>query len=171
MERRSVEAIFDALNRGGARYLVVGGLAVVAHGYVRLTADIDLVLDPDPGSLGRAIAALEALGYRPRAPVEFAQFADPAKRREWARDKGLTVFSVFSPGHRATEVDLFLESPFDFDRAYARGVRFQVADGVEGTFVGLDDLIAMKRAAARPQDLEDVASLRSLGDAKERPDG
>jgi hypothetical protein len=167
MERRSVEAIFGALNGSGARYLVAGGLAVVAHGYVRLTADIDIVLDPDPGALRRAIDALSSLGYRPRAPVEFAEFAEPEKRRQWARDKGLTVFSVFSPRHRATEVDLFLESPFDFDRAYARASRFPVADGIEGTFVGLDDLMAMKRAAARPQDLEDVESLRSLRDSKE----
>jgi len=171
MERRSVEAIFGALNGCGARYLVVGGLAVVAHGYVRLTADIDLVLDPDPDSLRRSIAALEALGYRPRAPVEFAEFADPAKRRQWARDKGLTVFSVFSPGHRATEIDLFLEVPFDFERAYTRAARFHLADGVEGTFVGLADLIEMKRAGARPQDLEDVESLRSLREAEERPNG
>ena len=171
MERRSVEAIFEALNGSGARYLVVGGLAVVAHGYVRLTADIDIVLDPDPAALRRAITALEALGYRPRAPVPFAEFTDPAKRRQWAKEKGLTVFSVFSPGHRATEVDLFLETPFDFDRAYARSARFQLADGVDGTFVGLEDLIEMKRAAARPQDLEDVESLRSLRDSQERPDG
>jgi hypothetical protein len=170
MERRSVEAMFEALNGCGARYLVVGGLAVVAHGYVRLTADIDLVLDPDPAALRRAIAALAALGYRPRAPVEFAEFADPVKRRLWAREKGLTVFSVFSPGHRATEVDLFLETPFDFERAYTRGARFQLADGVEGTFVGLEDLIEMKRAAARPQDLEDVESLRSLRDSKGEAD-
>jgi predicted nucleotidyltransferase len=166
MERRSVEAVFEALNGSGARYLVVGGLAVVAHGYVRLTADIDLVLDPDPSSLRRAIQALAALGYRPRAPVDFAEFADAEKRRSWARDKGLTVFSVFSPGHRATEIDLFVEAPFDFERAYARAVRFQLADDVEGTFVALDDLIEMKRKAARPQDLEDVESLRSLRDPK-----
>jgi hypothetical protein len=164
MERRSVEAVVGALNGSGARYLVVGGLAVVAHGYVRLTADIDIVLDPGPEALGRAIAALTALGYRPRAPVEFAEFADADKRRQWTREKGLTVFSVFSPGHRATEIDLFVETPFDFDRAYARAVRFQVADGVEATFVGLEDLIEMKRRAARPQDLEDVESLRSLRD-------
>lgn len=171
MERRSVEAIFEALNGSGARYLVVGGLAVVAHGFVRLTADIDVVIDPEPGALRRAIAALSALGYRPRAPVEFAEFADPGKRREWARDKGLTVFSVFSAGHRATEIDLFVEAPFDFDRAYARAVRFQVADGIEGTFVSLEDLIEMKRRAARPQDLEDVESLQSLRDSKGGRDG
>src|SRR6059036_2128896 len=114
MERRSVEAVISALNRAGVRYLVAGGLAVVAHGFVRFTADVDLVLDPEPGALRRAIDVLATLGYRPRAPVEFAEFADPGKRQAWAREKGLTVFSVFSPGHRATEVDLFLEVPFDF---------------------------------------------------------
>ena len=170
MERRSVEAVFGALNGSGARYLVVGGLAVVAHGYVRLTADIDIVLDPAPEALKRAIAALSALGYRPRAPVEFAEFADPAKRRQWAKEKGLAVFSVFSPGHRATELDLFVETPFDFERAYARAARFPVADGIEGTFVGLDDLIEMKRRVARPQDLDDVEGLESLRDTREDGD-
>ncbi len=38
------EPIFDALNEGGVRYVVVGGFAVVLHGHVRLTVDLDLVL-------------------------------------------------------------------------------------------------------------------------------
>ena len=53
MERRSVEAIVEGLNRAQVRYLIVGGLAVVAHGFVRFTADIDLVLDPDPAATAR----------------------------------------------------------------------------------------------------------------------
>jgi hypothetical protein len=161
MERRSIETIVDTLNRAQVRYLVVGGLAVVAHGFVRFTADIDLVLDPDPAAMRRAIEALSGLGYRPRAPVPFAEFADPEKRRTWMRDKQLTVFSVFSSQHPATEIDLFMEAPFDFDRAYADADHFQVANGVEATFVGLADLIAMKRKAGRPQDLQDVAELES----------
>ena len=162
MERRSVEAIVRALNEAEARYLVVGGLAVVAHGFVRFTADIDLVLDPEPAALKRAVHALAGLGYRPRAPVELAEFADPKNRRQWAEEKGLTVFSLFSDRHQATEVDLFLESPFDFDRAYARAERFDVAAGVQGTFVGIRDLIEIKRKAGRPQDLQDIESLESL---------
>src|SRR5262245_43586269 len=101
MERRSVETVVGSLNRANVRYLVVGGLAVVAHGFVRFTADIDLVLDPDPAALRRAIVALVGLGYRPRAPVPFEDYADPAKRTSWMRDKGLTVFSVFSDQHPA----------------------------------------------------------------------
>jgi len=46
--KRSVEAIVDALNAAGVRYLIAGGLAVVAHGYVRFTADVDLILDLEP---------------------------------------------------------------------------------------------------------------------------
>ena len=161
MERRSIETIVGSLNQAGVRYLVVGGLAVVAHGFVRFTADIDLVLDPTPAAMRRAIEALSTLGYRPRAPVPFEEFADPDHRRAWARDKSLMVFSVFSSQHPATEIDLFVETPFDFERAYASADRFEVASGIEATFVGREDLIAMKRKAGRPQDLKDVAELES----------
>jgi len=162
LERRSVESVVRALNEAQVRFLVVGGLAVIAHGFVRFTADIDLVLDPDPAALGRAIAALSDLGYRPRAPVPFAQFADPHARAAWVKDKGLAVFSVFSPDHAATEIDLFVEPPFDFGAVYARARRFEVGPGAVATFVGLADLIEMKRRVGRPQDLQDVAGLESL---------
>jgi hypothetical protein len=151
-----------ALDRAGSRYLIVGGLAVVAHGHVRFTADLDLVLDPDPASLRRAVEALEGLGYRPRAPVPFAEFADARERERWSREKGLTVFSAASPQHASTELDLFLEPPFEFDAAHARARRLEVAPGVEAVFVGLADLIQMKRRAGRPQDLVDVEALRAL---------
>jgi hypothetical protein len=114
MERRSIETIVGSLNKADVRYLVVGGLAVVAHGFVRFTADIDLVLDPDPAAMRRAVAALAALGYRPRAPVAFEEFADPAKRSTWARDKGLMVFSVFSDQHR--DRDRPVRRDADFER-------------------------------------------------------
>jgi hypothetical protein len=162
MERRSLESIVQALDSAGVRYLVAGGLAVVAHGYVRFTADVDLVLDPDPVALRNAVAALHGLGYRPRAPVAFEEFADAGKRRAWARDKGMTVFSASSPEHPATEVDLFLEPPVPFEDAYARAARLEIAPALVATFVGLEDLLAMKRAAARPQDLQDVAALEAI---------
>ena len=120
MERRSVDAIVAALNAANVRYLVAGGLAVVAHGYVRFTADIDLIVDFEPANVARAVTALEGLGYRPRAPVPFGEFVDAQKRAEWVRDKNLTVFSLYSPQHALTEVDLFIEPPLDFDTAYRR---------------------------------------------------
>ena len=72
------------------------------------------------------------------------------------------VFSATSPDHPTTEIDLFLEPPFEFEDAYARALRLDVTPGVEATFVAASDLIAMKQAAGRPQDLQDVAGLTSL---------
>ena len=167
MERKSVETVFRILNEAGVHYLVVGGLAVVAHGYVRLTADVDLVLDMETENLERAVSALSALRYRPRAPVPFADFTNPERRREWTRDKGLRVFSLHSPDHPATEIDLFVESPFDFASARARGVQMEIAPGLPATFVGLDDLLAMKREAGRPVDRLDVEQLTRLHPPKD----
>ena len=162
MERASVAAIVEALNRAGARYLLVGGLAVAAHGVLRFTADVDLVLDPDPAASGRAIAALKRLGYRPRAPVAFEEFADSSARERWSREKGMTVFSVWSSEHPATEIDLFLEAPFDFDRCHASARKFEVEPGLEATFVGRSELIDMKRKAGRPHDIQDASDLERL---------
>lgn len=170
MERRSITAIAAALAEAHVRYLVVGGVAVVAHGVARFTADLDVVLDPDPASVTRAIEAFSRLGYGPRAPVDFASFADPACRSRWAQEKNLTVFSIFSPAHKATEVDLFLESPFDFDAAHARAWQGEAAPGVPLWFVAKVDLIALKRQAGRPQDLLDIGQLEATPDIREAPD-
>ena len=76
MRKQSVEAIVRSLNAGDVRFLIAGGLAVAAHGYLRFTADVDLVLDFDDDNVRRAVVALAALGYRPRAPVPIDEFAD-----------------------------------------------------------------------------------------------
>lgn len=162
MERHSVEAIVEALNAANVRYLVAGGLAVVAHGYVRFTADVDLIVDLEPANVTRAVTALERLGYRPRAPVAFVEFADPQKRALWVRDKNLTVFSLYSPQHALTEIDLFVEPPLEFETAYPRAIRKEVAPGVVATFIGLQDLRRLKQRAGRPQDLLDLEKLKSL---------
>lgn len=153
MQRRSVQLLCRTFHDRGVRYLVAGGLAVVAHGYVRFTADVDLVLDLDPHNLRAALDVLRTLGYRPRAPVELDEFLDPGTRAAWVRDKGMTVFSLYSPQHPATEVDLFVEEPVDFPAAYARRVTQEIEIGTPVTFVGLDDLFEMKRRAGRAQDL------------------
>lgn len=167
MQKRSVEEIVKALNDASVRYLIAGGLAVVAHGHLRFTADVDLILDLDDDNARRALSALSGLGYRPRAPVGINDFADPKIRSRWIREKGLTVFSLHSPQHSATEIDLFVESPLDFDRAYRAALRLEVAASVSATFLGFEDLIALKKETGRPQDLADVERLQAVKRASE----
>lgn len=51
MRLMSFEAIADALEKAGVRYLVAGGLAVNAHGYLRFTKDVDLVIQLEAENL------------------------------------------------------------------------------------------------------------------------
>lgn len=170
-----IEEVLEALNQAQVRYLVVGGVAVVLHGYLRTTADLDLVLQLDRGNILRAMEALGTLGYRPRAPVPPESFADEEVRKQWLREKDLTVFSMWSAARPALEIDLFVEEPFDFGEAYARALRVPL-ERVEITLVSLDDLLTMKRRAGRPLDHQDVEALESLRsqagqDGEKRGDG
>ena len=65
-----VELTLSALDAAQVRYLVVGGVAVVLHGHLRVTAELDLVVQLDEGNVRRALAALAGLDFRPRAPVD-----------------------------------------------------------------------------------------------------
>jgi len=165
----SLETIFGALERASARYLVVGGVAVVLHGHPRFTADLDLVLALDADNVRAVLGALEPLGYVPRVPVPAEDLADPVRRAEWARNKGMTVFTLTSPLHPATEVDLFVEEPFPFDEAHARALQVDLGD-VRVWVASLADLIAMKRRAGRTHDLEDVRNLEAIARAIEDGD-
>jgi len=162
MQKDSVEAVLRALNESGVRCLIAGGLAVVAHGFLRFTADVDVILDMEPENLRRAMAAFKGLGYRPRAPVPIEDFADPRKRASWIAEKGLKVFSLQSDRHPATEIDIFVECPVDFAAAFGAAHRERLSDGgVEATFLDYGRLVELKRAAGRPKDLDDIAQLRA----------
>jgi hypothetical protein len=161
MSSHPIEQVLAALNSENVRYLVVGGVAVVLYGHLRTTADLDLVVALAPENARRAIAALERLGFRPRAPVPARDFADPEKRARWIAEKGLIVFSLWSERVKGIEVDLFVKEPYSFEEAYARAVHVAL-DTTTATVASLDDLIALKRAAGRPLDLADVDALRAI---------
>jgi hypothetical protein len=119
----AIEQVLAALEDAKVRYLVFGGVAVVLHGHLRTTADLDLVVERAPENARRAIAALATLGLRPRAPVPAEQFADARAREAWIEEKDLTVFSLWSDRLPGLEVDLFVKEPFPFEEVDARAVR------------------------------------------------
>ena len=160
MKLASLEAIVKALNDGSVRYLVAGGLAVSAHGYVRATQDVDLVIALDPNNIQRAFEMLAKLGYRPLVPITAEQFADAELRHQWIRDKGMRVLNFFSDRHRETNVDVFVAEPFDFESEYANAMQGELAPDRSVRFVSLPALIAMKEKANRPRDRDDIQHLR-----------
>jgi hypothetical protein len=162
MKLASLEAIMRVLNEAQARYLIVGGLAVAAHGYGRVTFDLDLVIQLQPDNVQRAMYALESLGYRPIAPVPAQDFAEPATRATWIRDKGMVVFQLHSDRHLETRIDLFVAEPFNFDYEYDHALVGEILPGLHARFVRIETLIRMKEATGREKDREDVRQLRSL---------
>lgn len=166
-----VRQIAEALSRADVRYVVAGGLAVIAHGYLRLTMDVDLVIDLEQGNLLRALDALEKIGYMPRLPVTGEQFADAAIREGWIRDKNMLVFPLWKPSDaNSMVIDIFVQHPFDFAEEYAAAKWMGIEGGLNIPFVGLECLLSMKREAARPKDLVDIEYLEKARDEKTASD-
>jgi hypothetical protein len=160
------EPIFRALDDAGVRFVTVGGVAVVLHGHPRLTADLDLAVDLAPEPAGAAVAALEGLGLRPRAPVDATGFADPEVRQRWVTEKGMTVFSMWDPHDPTRAVDLFVDEPIAFEELWERAVLVPL-ESLSVRIASIPDLIDLKRGADRPLDRADIAALESILRAEE----
>jgi predicted nucleotidyltransferase len=162
MKLSSFEELVRTLNAASVPFIVVGGLAVNAHGYGRQTADVDLVIRLDASTIDNAFRALGSMGYRPRVPVTAADLSDATRRAQLTAEKGMTVIGFHSDMHRETPVDIFASEPFNFAAEYDRALVEEVAPGIPVRIVRLDTLLRLKRMAGRPQDLADIAELSLL---------
>jgi hypothetical protein len=98
----------------------------------------------------------------PRLPVPAEQFADPDIRRHWVEQRNLLVFSLFDPANPLREVDLLAVEPLPFDELFAAADLVDVG-GTPVRVASRAHLIAMKLAAGRRRDLDDVEELREGG--------
>lgn len=146
--------IIHSLVEHGVRFLLAGGMAVQAHGYVRITLDVDIVPSPDQANMARLAAALKEMDAAAvddrgnRLPLDLSHPESLALRNYFlvTRHGALDLFNGSRPDLKRFRSldDASLEITFE-------GLRVRV--------IGKDDLIAMKREAGRPKDLEDIAAL------------
>ena len=162
MKLVTLEKIFTALNAAGVRYLVAGGMAVNAHGYLRYTKDVDFVIQLTADNIGRTFTALSTLGYRPNIPVTSTQFTDTAQRNDWIQNKGMKVLQFWSDAHKETPIDIFVTEPFPFDNEYLNALIKPLYASIEVRFVSIPTLIQMKQIANREQDRVDIEHLRMM---------
>ena len=151
-----------ALADAGVDFIVVGGLATIAHGYLRTTQDVDVVIHLVPENVTKAMSALERVGYRPKVPVPAADFADPAKRRAWIAEKHMIVFSMFHNETFRPLVDFFVEHPLPWEEMRDGAKLLDVGGGGLVPVCSLDHLIRLKRSAGRAKDLADIEELEAL---------
>lgn len=143
-------------------YVLIGGLAVNAHGVIRSTKDVDICPAPNHPNLARLAGLLRALDARQlgvgkegfadnEMPFDPTQPDDLAKGGNFRLETSLGVLDIMQwvPG-------------IDSDNAYptlAADAEVATAFGIEIKVCSLHALRAMKRAAGRPQDLQDLADL------------
>jgi len=136
----------------GVDFVVIGGVAVVVQASPRFTNDLDICYARDPENLARLGAALTALDAKLRGIDEDLPFVPDA--RTLRRTQILTLLTSEGP------LDLLVDpagSP-GYAALRRRADRIDL-DGSSVAIASLEDLIGMKRAAGRPQDLIDVESL------------
>lgn len=153
--------IFGTLNDEGVKYLVAGGIAAVLYGAPRFTADIDIIIDLSEDNVIKLGRTLDKIGYVPRVPVKIEDFANPEKRQNWIDEKNMKVFQFVNVKQFMESIDVFVKNPIDFNAAYSRRkeLKFQ---GIIIPLVSLDDLIYLKKEAARAKDLADIETLEDI---------
>jgi nucleotidyltransferase AbiEii toxin of type IV toxin-antitoxin system len=161
------ENVFRSLQQNNIRYAVAGGVALVLHGVVRFTADLDLIVDLEQENLGRFVQAMTELGYRPRNPVNAEEFLDPVIRERWKRERSMEVFSFVDPSQPMTLVDVFIEAKIPFQEVMREIVQME-ARGIMIPVVSLRHLKRLKKAAGRPQDLADIEAIEALESEEEK---
>jgi hypothetical protein len=145
------ERIFAALEDHEVEYVLVGGMAVQAHGHVRMTNDIDLIPAPTPENLERLAAALQQMRARVLNPGSEHLEID-------ARMLPRATLWQLSTAHG--DIDVLHDAPgaAPFPKLRERALVIALGDH-SIPIVGRDDLISMKRASGRPVDLADIAAL------------
>ncbi len=141
------------------RYIIIGGVAGVAHGSRRVTDDLDILYDPAPDNLARLGALLTRWHAYPRNVEPGLPFIADARTLHATEMLTLTTDAGF--------LDLFRHVAGVGDyRAAAPGAVTVELPGGPVRALSLGQLIAAKRAAGRPKDLEhliELEALRALG--------
>jgi DNA-binding transcriptional LysR family regulator len=160
LERFSAADLLRALVDGGVDFVIIGGVAAQVHGSPILTRDLDVCYRLDRDNLERLAAVLhDLLAVRRQLPDGIDAPLDA---------RALRAGDVFTLRTTHGDLDLLArpEPGLDYARLRSRAIRSEY-EGREVWIAGLDDLIAMKRAAGRTKDL---LTLEHLGALREEID-
>ncbi len=150
--KKGLIGVVRTLNGSGIPYALCGGMAVVLHGYPRLTRDIDLLIRQS--DLTGARDVLAAIGFTiPGGMIPF-DVGKPHERKIFRISKVI--------GTELLTVDLLLLPAF-LNEVWDNRETYEL-EGIPIYAVDRDGLITMKRLAGRPQDLSDIANLEGAND-------
>jgi hypothetical protein len=156
-----IAGLLQSLSGESVQYVLVGGLAVQLHGYMRSTFDIDLVLAMDDDNLVRFIAVAKRYGLVPSIPVPIDTLRDANQIEQWHREKGMLAFALREPQVGGSVVDILVRPNLPFEQLMANAVAGELF-AQKIWIASIDDLITMKRIANRAKDQLDIAALEKI---------
>jgi hypothetical protein len=151
----SPTGLLTRLADAGVDFVVIGGIAVVAQGHIRTTRDLDITYATTPTNLETLGRALVALDSRLRGVAEVVPFMPDGRTLRSA--ELLTLETSLG------SLDLLAKPPGapGYPELKARAETIDL-DGRQVLIASIDDLIAMKRAAGRARDLDDIEALEEI---------
>jgi predicted nucleotidyltransferase len=152
-----ISGILSELNRDGIEFLVIGGVAVGFHGYVRATKDLDIVPAPGPGNLEKLARLLRRLD----AEIEGADEFEEGELPDPLDPKALALGGNWVLRTRLGRFDImqWIGDEELWPKLAPAAVDVDI-DGLRIKVVGYDDLVMLKEMANRPEDLADLRRLR-----------
>jgi hypothetical protein len=151
--------LFKALAHREVEYVTIGGIAIQAYGGQRLTQDLDVAIDASPENIKRLASALLDLDARILAPDGQRSSSVPTAPLLASSDQ----WHLITPHGPLDIITLPAHlGPFADMRARAHEVSL---GELSIPIAHREDLLEMKRAAGRPQDLADIRLLEALDDA------
>jgi hypothetical protein len=150
-----IHTVCAALERENISYAVVGGFAVALHGIIRGTLDVDIAVQWTLANLEKLEQTLKGLGLVPKLPIDTSQLFH--NREDFINNRNLIAWNFYDPKHPQHLVDVIINYPLD--PSHIKSV--QTPSG-KIKVLGIKQLIAMKRASGRPQDLIDIEALEKL---------
>jgi predicted nucleotidyltransferase len=152
-----IRGILAELDRAGVEFLVIGGVAVGFHGYVRATKDVDIVPAPDSRNIQRLAEVLRELDAEIEGAEDFKgdELPDPldpevlGQGGNWVLSTRLGRFDVMQ----------WIGESALWEMLAPAAVTAEV-DGLPIRFASYEDLISLKEMAGRPEDLTDLQRLR-----------
>lgn len=146
--------LFESLNSAKVKYLVLGGYAVIYHGYRRATDDLDIWIAVDEENAQKVSAVLQKFAGFPKSQVPPAMFLVPNK--------------IYIFGREPSRVDILTSTAgLTFDDCYARRKTARI-ENVSVPFISLADLRINKAAAGRNKDLDDLENLPQSSSKKRK---
>jgi hypothetical protein len=149
-----IQNVCSTLDEAQVPYAIVGGYAVALHGAIRGTVDVDIVIQWSFENLERVEKALKRIGLVSLIPITAKSLFQ--NRDEYIQNRNLIAWNFYDPSNPINQVDIVINYDLKQD---TKKVKTSL-----GTIpiLSLEELIKMKEASGRPQDLEDVKALRKL---------